>query len=90
MAKMQVYEIAREVNKKSREIISFLNDNGINITSHMSNIDEKAINLIRKEFGSPKKTNNQIKSKTNRDTKDKSAKPQTGNKPKQGQKQGQN
>lgn len=56
MAKMKVYEIAKEVNKKSKEVISFLNKNGIDITSHMSNVDEKTISLIRKEFTKPQKT----------------------------------
>lgn len=61
MAKMKVYEIAKEVNKKSKEIINFLNKNDIDITSHMSNIDDKAIRLIRKEFSKPQKTEKSVK-----------------------------
>ncbi len=56
MAKMKVYEIAKEVNKRSKEVIDFLNKSGVEITSHMSNVDEKAISLIRKEFTKPQKT----------------------------------
>ena len=51
MAKMKIYEVAKEVNKRSKDIISFLNGKGIDVTSHLSNIDEDAINLIKKEFG---------------------------------------
>lgn len=57
MAKMQIYEIAKEVNKKSKDIISFLNDKGINVTSHMSNIYDEGINLVRKEYGATPNTN---------------------------------
>ena len=63
MAKMKVYEIAKEVNKKSKEVISFLNKNGIDITSHMSNVDEKTISLIRKNLLSHKKLKKQQKIK---------------------------
>lgn len=61
MAKMKVYEIAKEVNKKSKEIIEFLKKNDIDVTTHMNNIDDKAIRLVRKEFVKPKKTKKPVK-----------------------------
>ncbi len=69
MAKIKVYEIAKEVNKRSKEIINFLNSKGIDVTSHMSNIDDKGINLVRNEFASSKKSSasQQNKPQANRD-----------------------
>jgi translation initiation factor IF-2 len=55
MAKMKVYEIAKEVDKQSKEVISFLRDQGVDIKSHMSNIEDRAINLVRKKFTTPQK-----------------------------------
>ncbi|GAA4298637.1 hypothetical protein GCM10023142_38760 [Anaerocolumna aminovalerica] len=50
MAKMKVYELAKEIDKQSRDIINYLKDNGIDIKSHMSNMEENHVNLVKNHF----------------------------------------
>jgi len=51
MAKMKVYELAKEIDKSSKEIVTFLVDKGIEVKNHMSVIDDNAIALIKDTFG---------------------------------------
>ncbi len=50
MAKMRVYELAKEVNKESKEILAYLKENGFEIKSASSNVEEKEIELVKREF----------------------------------------
>ena len=52
MAKMKVYDIARELDKQSKEIVAFLQDKGFEVKAAQSSIDDDAIALVRKQFGS--------------------------------------
>jgi len=54
MAKMKVYELAKELDKQSKEILTFLADKGIDIKSHMSTIEDDAAEMIRSAFGGSK------------------------------------
>src|SRR5690554_2503166 len=83
MARMKVYEIAKEVNKKSKEIIEFLNKNDIDVTSHMNNIDDKAINLVRKEFSKPQKTKKNSSNINQKKNNEKDTRPSKDNKSRQ-------
>ncbi len=56
MANVRVNEIARELDVKSKVLIDFLNENGFEVKSHSSNIDDAAQEIIRKKF--PGKANN--------------------------------
>ena len=40
MAKMKIYELAKSIDKPSKDIINVLKDKGIEVKSHMSNIDD--------------------------------------------------
>lgn len=51
MAKIKVHEIAKELGKQSKEIISFLQDKGIEAKAAQSSLEEDAVNLVRKAFG---------------------------------------
>ena len=51
MAKIKVYELAKELNKSSKELMEFLGAKNIEVKSHMSVIDEDTAALIRKSFG---------------------------------------
>ena len=51
MAKMKVYELAKELDKQSKEIVTFLTDKGVNVKSHMSTIEDDAINMVKAAFG---------------------------------------
>lgn len=61
MAKIRVYELAKELNISSKELIEKLGDLDVSISSHMSSIEEEEVDLIRdlfkesKEDTSPKK-----------------------------------
>ncbi len=52
MAKMKVHELAKEVDRKSKELIDFLQAKGYEVKAAQSSIEDEAIALVRKEFGS--------------------------------------
>ncbi|MCM1426993.1 MAG: translation initiation factor IF-2 [Eubacterium sp.] len=52
MAKMKVHELAKELEKQSKEIIAFLQDKGYEVKVAQSSIEEDAIALVRRQFGS--------------------------------------
>lgn len=51
MAKMKVHELAKELDKQSKELITFLQDKGYEVKAAQSSIEEEAIELVRKHFG---------------------------------------
>ena len=52
MAKMKVHELAKEVDRKSKELIDFLQAKGYEVKAAQSSVEDEAIALVRKEFGS--------------------------------------
>ncbi|MDE7282975.1 MAG: translation initiation factor IF-2 [Lachnospiraceae bacterium] len=57
MAKMRVHELAKELDKQSKDIIAFLQDKGYEIKAAQSSIEEDAIDLVRQKFGKEKVEN---------------------------------
>ena len=60
MAKLSVYELAAEMNKTNKEILSILKDKGIEVASHMSTLSDEQIDAVKSEKTSedtPKKKN---------------------------------
>ncbi len=53
MAKMKVHELAKELDRKSKELIDFLQAKGYEVKVAQSSIEDEAIALVRKEFGAP-------------------------------------
>ncbi len=51
MAKMRVHEVAKQLSKTSKEVISALKQNGIDVQSHMSTITEESFEMVKKTFG---------------------------------------
>ncbi len=51
MAKMKIHELAKEVEKQSKEVIAFLQEKGIEAKVAQSTIDEDAVALVRNHFG---------------------------------------
>ncbi len=47
LSKMRVYKLAEKLNMKSKELIDILNDLGIEVTSHMSTIEDETAELVR-------------------------------------------
>ncbi len=54
MAKMKVHELAKELDRKSKELIDFLQAKGYEVKVAQSSIEDEAIALVRKEFASSK------------------------------------
>ena len=46
--KMKIYEIAKSLNRQSKDLIKILNDNGFPVKSHNSSIEDEAIGFILK------------------------------------------
>ena len=44
--KMKVYEIAKSLNRPSKDLLKALNENGFEVKSHNSNIEDDAIEFI--------------------------------------------
>ena len=51
MAKIKVHELAKELDKQSKDIISFLQEKGIEAKVAQSSIEEAAAEMVRREFG---------------------------------------
>ena len=51
MAKIKVHELAKELNKQSKDLLAFLQEKGIEAKVAQSSIDEEAAQLVRKAFG---------------------------------------
>ena len=54
MAKMKVHELAKELDKQSKELIAFLKEKGIDVKVAQSSIEEDAVALVRAHFGKEK------------------------------------
>jgi translation initiation factor IF-2 len=52
MAKIKVYELAKEIDKQSKDIINYLKNQGVEVKSHMSNVEDDHVNLVKKYFSS--------------------------------------
>ncbi|MCR5793625.1 MAG: translation initiation factor IF-2 [Lachnospiraceae bacterium] len=50
MAKMRIFEIAKSIGVKSSELVKELNENGFEVKSHNSNIEDDAIAFVLKKY----------------------------------------
>ena len=50
MAKQKIHELAKELNKPSKDIVEYLVKNGVEVTNHMNSIDEAQIEMVKKAF----------------------------------------
>ena len=73
MSKIKVYELAKELDKPSKELVEFLTGKNIEVKSHMSAIEEADADLVRKAFGQRNE-----KSKENRKPRERKGKARTG------------
>ncbi len=51
MAKIKVHELAKELDKQSKDILAFLQEKGIEAKAAQSSVDEEAAQMVRKAFG---------------------------------------
>ena len=54
MAKIKIHELAKELDKQSKEILAFLQEKGVEAKAAQSTIEDDAANMVRDHFGSPK------------------------------------
>lgn len=59
--KMKVYEIAKSLNRPSKDLVKALNENGFEVKSHNSNIEDAAIAFILKNFNPLKENEEESK-----------------------------
>lgn len=50
MSKTKLYELAKELDKPSKELVEFLNKKDVEAKTHMSTIDEAEADMVRKAF----------------------------------------
>ncbi len=72
MSNMRVHELAKQLNKDSKEIISILKENGVEVKTHMSSITDESVELVKKIFES--KEENAIQPKADKKSEKKSEK----------------
>ncbi|WP_010093368.1 translation initiation factor IF-2 N-terminal domain-containing protein [Ornithinibacillus scapharcae] len=51
MRKIRVYEYAKEQNITSKDVITYLKENNIEVSNHMSTIDHDTIKKLDQKFG---------------------------------------
>ncbi len=51
MAKMKIFELAKELSVQSKDVVTYLVESGSAVKSHMSNIEDNEIDMVRKKFG---------------------------------------
>ena len=92
MAKIRIYELAKEISEKiggdsknlGSEIISILSKKGTEVKSVSSGVEQEEADFIRKHFDSGKSVNSQEKKKKPRkNERKKKEKPHSGRKRKQ-------
>ncbi len=54
MGKMKVYELAKELNIQSKEIVSYLQVNGIEGKVAQSSLEDDVVSMVKKKFGAAK------------------------------------
>ena len=50
MSKIKIYELAKELDKPSKELVEFLNKKDVEAKTHTSTIDEAEADMVRKAF----------------------------------------
>ena len=55
MAKMRVHELAKEIDRQSKELIEILNELGIEGKTTSSSLDEDQVAKVREKIGGAKK-----------------------------------
>ena len=74
MGKMKLYELAKELNLTSKELLSKAQEIGIDVKSHLSSLEETDVDKLRKSVSSKNETKKETKKATaNQNKNDKSS-----------------
>ena len=74
MGKMKFYDLAKELNIPSKELLEKAKSIGIEIKSYLSNIEDEDSKKIRERFGVKSKNSNDVKPKENKPKKENTSK----------------
>ena len=77
MAKIRIHELAKELDKQSKDIQTFLQQKGIEVKSASSSVEEEIADTVRKAFGKVQAKTEEIKEKAVKETKKKREKVKT-------------
>ncbi len=69
MGKIRVYELARELNMQSKDLVDTLQDLGLDVTSHMSTVDDETSKIVRGMFKGDNKNSTKKDSKEDNEEK---------------------
>lgn len=81
MSKKRIYEYAKEVNLKSKDIIEELKKMSIEVSSHMQVIEDKEITALDKIFKKEQKQEKKVENKPTKTTETKKEQPKQTDKP---------
>ena len=65
MGKIKIHEIAKEVGVTSKEVIKIANDLGLDVTSHLSAIDDEQAKKIKERISEKQNTGKKEESNQN-------------------------
>ena len=65
MGKMKLYDLAKELNLASKELLSKVKEMGIDVKSHLSSLEDEDVEKIRKNFAGTQNTKSQAKKEEN-------------------------
>ena len=51
MAKIKVHELAKELDKQSKDVLAFLQEKGVDAKAAQSSIEDSDADMVRKHFG---------------------------------------
>jgi len=60
MAKIKVHELAKELEKQSKDIISFLQEKGVEAKAAQSSVEDDVADMVRKAFGKVEATKAEV------------------------------
>lgn len=66
MSKKRIYEYAKEVNLKSKDIIDELKKNGVEVSNHMQALEENDIKTLNKAFKNKRQLSQKQLKRTNK------------------------
>ena len=69
MAKIRIHELAKELDKQSKDIQTFLQQKGIEVKSASSSVEVEIADTVRKAFGKVKSKTEEIKENAVKETK---------------------
>ena len=50
---MKVYELAKQINVPSSDIVKLLQENDISVKSHMANLDDDVVEMVKANYIQP-------------------------------------